>query len=74
MNPIKDILRSASRAVQLVRQLLRYAVSFLWALFSPNGTLVARLTAAESRLAVCRGRIEQKRALPPRFRNLPITG
>ncbi len=49
------------------REMLRYALVFVWAIFCPKAVLAARLLAAESQLAVCKQRILEKKDPRPRF-------
>ena len=44
-----------------------YVCTCLWALFSPRATLAARVLAAESQLAMCKRRIEEKNQPRPPF-------
>ena len=51
--------------VGCIGQLASYGLRFLWVLFCPKALLAARLLAAESQLAVCKNRIDQKKAPRP---------
>ena len=67
MNTIQILFYKLRDIFQLVRQLVGYVATFLWALLRSKAALSARLVAAESQLAVCVQHIELKRQPPPRF-------
>ncbi len=67
MNTLQNLVWNARQALQSVLQLLRYAVTFFLALLQPKAVLAARLLAAESQLAVCQHRIQEKKAHRPQF-------
>ena len=67
INAIRNLLRSVCQAWRLGAEIIRYAVSFGRSLLTPKAVLAARLLAAESQLAVCAQRIEDKKAPRPRF-------
>jgi len=67
MNTLLNLLRNLCSAVRRIRQVSEYVLTFLWALLSPKAVLAARLLAAESQLAVCRDRIQQKKDRGLRF-------
>ena len=67
MEAIKNALSNVCEALRLTRQLLRYAALFFWGLLCPKAVLAARLLAAESQLARCRERIEQRKDPRPRL-------
>ena len=67
MNILQNLVWNARQALQIVLQLLGYAVTFLLALIQPKAVLTARLLAAESQLAVCKHRIQEKKDPRPRF-------
>ncbi len=52
-----------------IKQLLRFAMTFIWALVCSRARLAARLLAAGSQLTECKRRIIQKQAPKPRFTN-----
>ena len=58
---------NARQTVHVIWQLLTYAHTFARALLQPKAVLAARLLAAESQLAVCQHRIQQKKDPRPRF-------
>jgi hypothetical protein len=66
-----DAIRNCSRLLRDVlgcgRELVGYASSFARALLLPRAVLAARLIAAESQLAACRERIQEKQDPRPRF-------
>ena len=64
MNTARKSFYALPCVLSFVRQSLRYVGLFLWALLSPKAVLSARLLAAESQLARCRGRIKQTRRHP----------
>jgi len=67
MNMLQNLASNVHQALQFVCQFLRYAFSFFLALLQPKAVLSARLIAAESQLAVCKHRIQQKKGPCPRF-------
>jgi transposase InsO family protein len=67
MNALRNTLRNARNAIGAIGKLGSYLSQFLWLLFQPNAVLAARLLAAESQLAMCMRRIEQKQHPGPRF-------
>jgi hypothetical protein len=67
MNALRNTVRNARNAIGAIGELGRYLSQFLWLLFQPNAVLAAWLLAAESQLAVCLRRIEQKQHPRPRF-------
>ena len=67
MGLILDLFWNARRTLQFVAQILIYAWAFLLALLQPKAVLAARLLAAQSQLAMCKDRIQQKKDPRPRF-------
>ncbi len=67
MNTLENLLWNAGQVVRTMCQVLRYAFTFLLALLQPKTVLAARLLAAESQLAICKHRIQQKKDPRPRF-------
>jgi transposase InsO family protein len=67
MNALRNTLRNARNAIGAIGKLGSYLSQFLWLLFQPKAVLAARLLAAESQLAMCMRRIEQKQDPRPRF-------
>ena len=67
MNTLQNLIWNAGEAVHSISQLARYALAFLLALFQWRATLAARLLAAQSQLAVCKHRIQERRDPRPRF-------
>ena len=67
MNTTRKSFYGLRCVLSFARQSLRYVGLFLWALLSPNAVLAARLLAAESQLARCRERVEQRKDPRPRF-------
>ena len=67
MIPVANLLKNVLMLLRCMYQLAGYGLRFLWALFCPQALLAARLLAAESQLAVCKSRIDQKKAPRPRF-------
>lgn len=61
MTSLQNLLWHARQTVQVIWQLHKYAVAFFLALLQPKAVLAARLLAAESQLAVCKHRIQQKK-------------
>ena len=53
--------------MRLGAEIIGYAMSFGQSLVTPKAALAVRLLAAESQLAVCTQRIEDKKAPRPRF-------
>ena len=66
-NPLQNLVWNACHALLIVLQFLRYAGSFFLALLKLKAVLAARLLAAESQLAVCQHRIQDKKDPRPRF-------
>ena len=64
MNAIRYTVTDVTDAA---RAAIGYGFAFLWALLLPKAVLAARLLAAESQLAACRRRIEQRQQPRPRF-------
>ena len=64
---IRDLVKLVRNVLRCGRELLGYVLAFLHALALPRAVLAARLIAAESQLAVCRERIQQKQDPKPRF-------
>jgi hypothetical protein len=54
MNTIKNLLTNLCNLLDCACELFRYAVIFLWAIFSPKAVLAAKLPAVESQLAACK--------------------
>ena len=67
MTTLLSSLRRTVGIPAVAWQLLRYAVTFLWALCQPKVVLAAKLLAAESQLATCRTCVERKQDPRPRF-------
>ena len=66
-NPLQNLVWNACHALLIVLQFLRYAGSFFLALLKLKAVLAARLLAAESQLAVCQHRIQEKKDPRRRF-------
>ena len=64
---VANVLRSVLMLLRCLYQLVGYGLRFLWAMLSPKAVLAAKLLAAESQLAACKNRIDQKKAPRPRF-------
>ena len=64
---VGNLLRSVLMLLRCFYQPIGYGLRFLWGLMSPKGVLAAKLLAAESQLAACKNRIDQKKAPRPRF-------
>jgi len=67
MRPVLDLFPSFWNALGFVGELLGYLLRFVGAFFRTRASLAARLLAAESQLAMCKRRIEQKQHPKPRF-------
>ena len=67
MSTIQGIFRGIYDSVLFLRQATGYIRAFLWSLLVPKATLAVKLLAAESQLAVCTLRIQQKKDPRPRF-------
>jgi len=67
MIPKHHARRSTSSIFRFVCEIAGYCFMFLRALLCPKTVLAARLLAAESQLAMCKRRIEDKKAARPRF-------
>ena len=67
MNTIQNLLTNLCGVLGCVGEVLRYAWILLRAMVCPKTVLAARLLAVESQLAVCKHRIQQKKAPRPRF-------
>ncbi len=68
MNTIGNLLTNLRTLLCCVRETLGYALAFLRAILCSRAVLAARLLlAAESRLAVCKQRILEKKDPRPRF-------
>ncbi len=67
MDTIKILCKNIWTLFFFVRQLLGFVRTFLWAFICPRAILAARLLAAESQLAACKERIQQKKVPRPRF-------
>jgi len=50
-----------------VRELCRYGLTFLWAIFCPKAVLAAKLLAVESQLVACKQQVDLKEHPRPRF-------
>ena len=61
------LFQTILRTISALREGAGYLFTCLWALLSPRATLVARVLAAESQLAMCKRRIEEKNQPRPRF-------
>ena len=66
MNIVFDLFRNLWNAVGCIGEVLGYLLRFASVFFQSRASLAARLVAAESQLAVCKRRVEQKGS--PRFR------
>ena len=64
---LKNLSWQARRVARDSGQLFKYGVAFLLALVQPRAVLAARLLAAESQLAMCKHRFEQKKDPRPEF-------
>ena len=58
---------SASSILRFACEIAGYCFTFLGAMLCPKAVLAAKLLAAESQLAICKQRIEDKKAPRPRF-------
>jgi len=67
MNTIINGLVSLGNALKCVAELLGYLARFVGTFFRGRASLAARVLAAESQLAVCKRRIEQKQHPRPKF-------
>jgi len=67
MNIRNHLFPPILRTISTLREAAGYVCTCLWALFSPRATLAARVLAAESQLAMCKRRIEEKNQPRPRF-------
>ena len=67
MKPVLDLFVSFWNALGFVGELLGYLLCFVGAFLRTRASLAARLLAAESQLAMCRRRIEQKQYPKPRL-------
>ena len=67
MRTYQTLFRNVSNLFFFLRQLLGYAVTFVWALACPRAVLATRLLAVEGQLAACRERVRQKKDPRPRF-------
>jgi len=64
---IDNLLENVLIILGCMHQLAGYGLRLLWALMSPKVVPAAKLLAAESRLAVYKNRIDQKKAPRPPF-------
>ena len=64
MNSIRYTLTDV---VDALRDAFGYSFAFLWAMLQPKAVLATRVVAAESQLAACRRRMEQKQQPPAHF-------
>ena len=60
MKTISDLLRDPCSAPGCIGELLGYLLRLVSVFFQSRTSLAARLVAADSRLGVCKRRIEQK--------------
>ena len=67
MDTLRNLLLNLGGVLNCARELLKYACIFLRGMVGHRTTLVARLLAVESQLAVCTHRIEQKKDPRPQF-------
>ena len=67
MGAISSLFSNVSRIVYICKEALGYLIGLIRALFLPRARLSVRLLAAESQLAVCKLRIQQKKDPKPRF-------
>ena len=67
MSVIQRLFRTLLRTISDLREGAGYIGTFLWAFLHSRATLAARVLAAESQLAVCKRRIEEKNQPKPRF-------
>jgi len=74
MSTVSSLLVTAGYVLDAVRELVRYALRFCWALLLPRALLAARVLAAESQLAVALNRSggskRRRRQFTPAFRML----
>ncbi len=63
----QGLIQTILRTISALREAVGYIFTCPWALVSPRATLVARVLAAESQLAMCKRRIEEKSQPKPRF-------
>jgi len=67
MNTVFDVFRNLWNALGFIGELLGYLLRFVSVFFQSRASLAARLVAAESQLAVCKRRVEQKGSPKPKF-------
>jgi len=67
VNTIIDLFRDLWNAPECVCGLLGYLLRFVSAFFQSRASMAARLLAAESQLAMCKRRTEQKGSPKPKF-------
>ncbi len=67
MSISQGLFRTILGTSSALREGAGYIFTCLWALVSPRATLAARVLAAESQLALCKRRIEEKNQPRPRF-------
>lgn len=67
MNAVINLFRNLRNALVCICELVRYLLRFASMFLQTRASLAARLVAAESQLAVCKWRIEQKEYRRPRF-------
>ncbi len=62
------LFQTILRTISTLKEAAGYFFTCLWALLRPRATLVARVLAAESQLAMCKRRITEKNQPRPRFK------
>ena len=67
MDTIRDAFSGFCGGLFFIRQVLRYAKTFLWAFLTRRAVVAARLLAVESQLTVHKHRIQQRKEPKPRF-------
>jgi len=67
MNTIRNLLNNIHNIFCSTCELLRYALTFLWAILCSRAVLAAKLLAVESQLAACKHQIASKKHPRPRF-------
>ena len=67
MNTVIDLFRNLRNAIRCIGELIGYLLRFASTFLQTRASLAARLVAAESQLAVCKRRIQQKEHPRPRF-------
>ena len=67
MSVIHRLFRTFLRTISALREGVGYLGTFLTAFLSSRATLATRVLAAESQLAVCKRRIEEKNQPKPKF-------